>query len=70
MSHYKPYPAYRDSNVEWIGQVPEHWKKKPFKRVALICNGRDYKEVKSVDGAYPVIGSGGKFARASDFITD
>ncbi len=26
MSHYKPYPAYRDSGVEWIGQVPEHWK--------------------------------------------
>lgn len=25
MSHYKPYPAYRDSGVEWLGQVPEHW---------------------------------------------
>jgi type I restriction enzyme S subunit len=22
----KPYPAYRDSGVEWIGEVPEHWK--------------------------------------------
>ena len=70
MSHYKPYPAYRDSGVEWIGQVPEHWKKMPFKRVASICNGRDYKEVESADGAYPVIGSGGEFARASDFMFD
>lgn len=26
MSHYKPYPAYRESGVEWIGQVPEHWR--------------------------------------------
>ena len=26
MSHYKPYPAYKDSGVEWIGQVPEHWR--------------------------------------------
>lgn len=25
MSHYKPYPAYRESGVEWIGQVPEDW---------------------------------------------
>ena len=25
MSHYKPYPAYRDSGVEWLGRVPEHW---------------------------------------------
>jgi len=21
----KPYPAYKDSDVEWLGQVPEHW---------------------------------------------
>ena len=25
MSHYKPYHAYKDSGVEWLGQVPEHW---------------------------------------------
>jgi type I restriction enzyme S subunit len=25
MSHYKPYPAYRESGVEWIGEIPEHW---------------------------------------------
>lgn len=25
MSHYQPYPAYKDSGVEWIGPVPEHW---------------------------------------------
>ena len=70
MSHYKPYPAYRESGVDWIGQVPEHWKKMPFKRVASICNGHDYKEVENADGAYPVIGSGGEFARASDFMFD
>ena len=25
MSHYKPYPAYKDSGVEWFGNVPAHW---------------------------------------------
>lgn len=25
MSHYKPYPACKDSGVEWLGRVPEHW---------------------------------------------
>ena len=25
MSHYKPYPSYKDSGVEWLGRVPEHW---------------------------------------------
>ena len=21
----KPYPTYKDSGVEWLGEVPEHW---------------------------------------------
>lgn len=25
MSHYKPYPTYKDSGVEWLGAVPNHW---------------------------------------------
>lgn len=25
MSHYRRYPAYKDSGVEWLGEVPEHW---------------------------------------------
>ena len=31
MSHYKPYPAYKDSGVEWLGKVPEGWKVKRLK---------------------------------------
>jgi type I restriction enzyme, S subunit len=22
---WKPYPAYKDSGVEWLGEIPEHW---------------------------------------------
>ena len=22
----KPYPGYKDSGIEWLGEVPEHWK--------------------------------------------
>jgi len=25
----QPYPAYRDSGVEWLGKVPEHWQLVP-----------------------------------------
>ncbi len=21
----QPYPAYRDTGVEWLGLMPEHW---------------------------------------------
>ncbi len=37
MSHYKPYPAYRDSGVEWIGQVPEYWEVKRLKYSVASC---------------------------------
>ena len=25
MSRYKPYPRYKESGIEWLGEVPEHW---------------------------------------------
>jgi len=40
MSHYRPYPAYRDSGVEWIGQVPEHWEVARIKRHATLRTER------------------------------
>ncbi len=32
----KPYPAYKDSGVEWLGQVPEHWEVRRIKRIARL----------------------------------
>jgi type I restriction enzyme S subunit len=32
----KTYPAYRDSGVEWIGEIPEHWEVKRTKSVVSI----------------------------------
>lgn len=25
MSHYKPHQVYKDSGIEWLGEVPVHW---------------------------------------------
>lgn len=33
---YKAYPKYKDSGVEWMGEVPEHWEVKLLKYVASI----------------------------------
>ncbi|MFN7909821.1 MAG: restriction endonuclease subunit S [Microcystis sp.] len=30
------YPTYKDSGVEWLGAIPEHWKVKKLKNVAFI----------------------------------
>ena len=31
MSKYKPYPQYKDSGVEWLGEIPEQWESLPLK---------------------------------------
>lgn len=47
MSHYKPYPDYEDSGIEWLGKVPAHWGVQPlmgkFTQVkssnkGIVCN--------------------------------
>jgi len=40
---YPRYPAYKDSGVEWLGEVPEHWDVVPVHSVASIVNGFPFK---------------------------
>ena len=60
----------KQSGVEWIGDVPKHWEVMPFKRAMTIYNGSDYKHIQVDVAGYPVIGSGGEFARASQYVYD
>lgn len=66
---FPKYPAYKDSGVEWLGYVPEHWDIAPLKRFLDIQNGADHKHIEQAEG-YPVIGSGGQFAFASEYMHD
>jgi len=36
----KPYPAYKDSGIPWLGQVPEHWEVKRQRNIVkmLVSN--------------------------------
>jgi type I restriction enzyme S subunit len=36
MQGVKPYPAYKDSRVPWLGEIPDHWEVKPLKRWVKI----------------------------------
>ncbi|MBD3237904.1 MAG: hypothetical protein GF330_14490 [Candidatus Eisenbacteria bacterium] len=33
---FRPYPEYKDSGVEWLGEIPEHWEVKRLKCVASV----------------------------------
>jgi len=40
---FKPYPSYKDSGVEWLGEIPAHWEVTPLKHVANFINGFAFK---------------------------
>ncbi|MGI6364424.1 MAG: restriction endonuclease subunit S [Bacillota bacterium] len=46
MVEYKPYEKYKDTGIEWIGQVPEHWEAVPLKSIA------DKSKYSFVDGPF------------------
>ena len=35
----RPYPAMKDSGVEWLGEVPEHWGVRRVKSLSLVRRG-------------------------------
>jgi type I restriction enzyme S subunit len=35
----QPYPAYKDSGVEWLGEVPEHWEVRRLKSLSVVRRG-------------------------------
>ena len=53
MSHYKPCPTYKDSGVEWIGRVPEHWEVKRLRHVATLNPSPDWRALEQQQREYP-----------------
>ena len=47
LSRLNPYSAYKDSGVEWLGEVPAHWEISATKRVCRIVNGATPKSAES-----------------------
>lgn len=65
---FPQYPKYK-FNAVLNSDIPAHWTCAPLKRLVRIENGANYKHVEAAEG-YPVIGSGGIFAYASEFMYD
>ncbi|WP_180134840.1 restriction endonuclease subunit S [Acinetobacter sp. YH12070] len=67
MAKYQAYAEYKDSGVQWLGEIPSHWKLTRLKFLAKIRNGQDYKHVETETG-FPVMGSGGQFTFSSTYM--
>ena len=71
MTALKPYRAYRESGVEWLGKVPEHWE---VRRLKTLCDMRSGDAITAMSinesGKYPVFGGNGIRGYASHHTHD
>ncbi|KAA8387092.1 restriction endonuclease subunit S [Acetobacter tropicalis] len=57
---FPKYAAYKDSGVEWIGEIPVGWNMIQLKRIISVVYGDSLKnEDRAEDGSVPVYGSNG-----------
>ena len=49
------YPKYKDSGVEWLGEVPQGWDVAPLKCLASFTNGAAFKPTEWAEVGYPII---------------
>ena len=54
-----PAPALKDSGVEWLGEVPEHWEIKSLVRAVIFQRGHDLPNDVREPGTVPVVSSAG-----------
>ena len=56
---FRPYPEYKDSGVEWLGEIPTHWSALPIKRICRFRYGDSLAADDRADGNVVVFGSNG-----------
>ena len=78
----QPYPAYKDSDVEWLGQVPEHWEVRRMKNLVTTSSagiqmgpfGASLTQLQHQDTGYKLYGQentiNGDFQKGSRWITE
>ncbi|MDM8528183.1 restriction endonuclease subunit S [Anaerolineales bacterium HSG24] len=58
----KPYPAYKDLGVVWLGEIPAHWEVRRLKYTSKIFRGkfthRPRNDMRLYDGNYPFFQTG------------
>jgi len=54
-----PTVKMKDSGVEWLGEIPEHWEVSQISRFFTLQRGFDITKDKQIEGDIPVISSGG-----------
>ncbi|WP_257933329.1 type I restriction/modification system, specificity subunit [Campylobacter lari] len=61
---------FKESGIEWLGEIPQHWEIRKLKYLATIYNGKDQSYITSDDGIFPIYGSGGIIGKTHQFLYD
>ncbi len=64
-----PTAPLKDSGVEWLGEVPEHWGVVRFKYFMMLQRGHDLPTDQFVEGPYPVCASNGVIGYHNQYTT-
>ena len=69
-AHFKRYPAMKDSGVEWLGKVPEHWEVRQLGRMGRFFKGNGGTKGDETDDGMPCVRYGDLYTKHSFHITE
>ena len=64
----KPYPAYKDSGVEWLGEVPQHWEVRTLAQIGKLSKGGGGNKDDEVSAGVPCVRYGDLYTTHDYFI--
>ena len=64
----KPYPAMKETGVEWLGEVPEHWKVRQLGRIGRLSKGNGGTKEDEVADGVPCVRYGDLYTQHRFFI--
>ena len=69
-----PYPAYKPSGIEWLGEIPAHWEVKRLKHVTRCLDGKrvplNSEQRGEKQGDIPYWGANGVLDHLDEFLFD
>ena len=65
----KPYPLYKDSGVQWLGEVPAHWEVRRLGRIGRLFKGGGGTKQDELESGIPCVRYGDLYTHHRSFIT-
>jgi len=66
----KPYPAYKDSGLEWLGQVPTHWEVRRLGAIGRLFKGNGGTKEDEVPTGVPCVRYGDIYMHHRFFVRE